>query len=56
MEVTQRHCTLEINANHLRMAPTFSQFFLDENESAEQEDICNQVKIPLLSHQKGSEN
>lgn len=29
---------------------------LDANESAEHGDICNQVKIPLLSHQEGSEN
>lgn len=56
MQVTQRHCTLEIHANHLYTAPTFSQSSLDANESAEHGDICNQGKIPLLSHRKGSEN
>lgn len=56
MQVTQRHCTLEIHENYLLTAPTFSQSSLDANESAEHGGICNQEKIPLLSHQKGSEN
>lgn len=56
MQVTQRHCTLEIHENYLLTAPTFSQSSLDANESAEHGGIFNQEKIPLLSHQKGSEN
>lgn len=56
MPVTERHCTLEIHANHLCTAPAFSQSSVDANESTENGDICNEGKIPLLSHQKGSEN